>query len=269
MAKPMTVKSQLILDRDWNVKNGNTVLIPFDVVRGYLQFNFGDFYCNDLHTKFIYHNMMCAADLAKALNAWNATYDPLHNYDGKETVINLKSKGNEKTTESNTKTNNLTNTQTNNLTDTTTLTPDSTDNYTTSTATDGTKTTEYSSTYDNETLKKTGESVPTGGTKTEYHLKTTNQTTKTGTQTTTDTGTVGDSGNNETEYKTTSITKDGKTYTAHEIEINELEKGGNLGVTTSQQMIQSEVDMRLNPLTMQYLNKFAMMYFWYSGGEIE
>lgn len=315
MSKLMTVSEQLLKSQDFDVKNGNTILIPNNLVKAYLSYNYGAFYCNDLYGKFIYHNLMCAADLEKALAAWNATYDPLHNYDGSETVINLKSKGNEKTTESNTKTNNLTSQTTNNLSDTIThnttdtltnattdtntfnttetktLTPDSIDNYTTSTATDGTKTTEYSTSYDTENLKKTSESVPTGGTKTEYHLKTTDETrktgtetlgktgtetttktgtetnTKTGTQTTTDTGTVGDNGNNETEYKTTSITKDGVTYTAHEIEINELEKGGNLGVTTSQQMIQSEVDMRLNPVTMQYLNKFAMMYFWYVGGD--
>lgn len=249
----MTVKSQLILDEDWDVKNGNTVLIPFDVVRGYLHFNYGDFYCNNLHAKFMYHNLMCAADLAKALNAWNATYDPLHNYDGKETTVKLNSHGVE--TVSNERT------RTDNLTQSTDNTPDSTRNTVTSETTDGTKTTTYSSTYDNENLKKTGETIPNGGNKTTYNLKTNTTTENTGTQSTEDETTKS--------YLNATITHNGKTYSAHDVEINELEKGGNLGVTTSQQMIQSEVDMRLNPLTMQYLNKFAMMYFWYSGGEIE
>lgn len=35
---------------------------------------------------------------------------------------------------------------------------------------------------------------------------------------------------------------------------------GNIGVTTSQQMLQSEVDLRLNPLLMMYLDNFIKMY---------
>lgn len=238
---------------DWSVKNGNITLISSDIVKHYFIYNFGAFFCRDLYNKFVWYNVTCAPDFAKALNAWNATYNPLHNYDGKETTVKLNSHGVE--TVSNEKT------RTDNLTQSTDNTPDSTRNTVTNETTDGTKTTTYSSTYDNENLKKTGETVPNGGNVTTYNLKTNTTTENTGTQSTEDETTRS--------YLNATITHNGKTYSAHDVEINEIEKGGNLGVTTSQQMIQSEVEMRLNPIITQYLNRFASQYFFYVGGEIE
>lgn len=41
---------------------------------------------------------------------------------------------------------------------------------------------------------------------------------------------------------------------------------GNIGVMTTQQMIQSECDMRLNPVIKQYLDRFVYTYCIYIGG---
>lgn len=248
--KTPTVSQQIESSSDnWAVIYDGNTLISSDNVKHYLLYNYGDFLCKDLYNKFFWHNAIYAADFAKALNAWNATYDPLHNYDGKETSIKLNSHGVETVATEKTRTDLLT--------ESTDTTPDSTHNSVTAETTDGTKTTNYSTSYESETLKKTGETVPNGGTKTTYDLKTNTTRENTGTQTTEDETT--------TSYLNATITHNGKTYTAHDVEINELEKGGNLGLTTSEQLIQQEVDLRLNPITAQYLNRFAAMYLYYVG----
>ena len=59
-----------------------TVLISSTMTEQYLTYNYGEFLCSDLHNKFLLYNSMQAADLKKALDAWNATYNPLENYNG-------------------------------------------------------------------------------------------------------------------------------------------------------------------------------------------
>lgn len=80
--------------------------------------------------------------------------------------------------------------------------------------------------------------------------------TSTNTTTTQDTST-------ETEYKTTSLNN----LTAHEVEINSIHAYGNIGVTTSQQMLQSEIDLRKQYLTRMYLDMFCKKYMFYVGGD--
>lgn len=187
-------------------------------------------------TAWAVYESMHHSDFEKALDAWLAEYDPLHNYDGKEKTILLKSEG--KTTiiddgESHTA-------------------PDSTRNKVTTQATEGaqteTTTENEVTTYDSQTPrldnKSTVTSAPTGGEETIYNLKTDTETDNTNTR----------------ERTNTTITHDGKTYTAHDITINELEKGGNLGLTTSEQLIIQEVEMRLKPLIKMYLDAFIKEY---------
>lgn len=80
--------------------------------------------------------------------------------------------------------------------------------------------------------------------------------TETNTTTTQDTST-------ETEYKTTSLND----LTAHEVEINSTHAYGNIGVTTSQQMLQSEIDLRKQYLIRMYLDMFCKKYMFYVGGD--
>lgn len=67
----------------------------------------------------------------------------------------------------------------------------------------------------------------------------------------------------ETEYKTTTL----QDLTAHEVEINTNKTYGNIGVTTSQQMLQSEIDLRKQHLIAMYIDTFCKQYLFYVGGE--
>lgn len=159
-------------------------------------------------------------DFIKALDAWLADYDPLHNYDGEEISLDVKKEG--KTT--------LTNT------------PDSQHNKVTNRATVDAKTVVENdvTTYDSTTPRLDNKSTetPTGGTETIYDYKNTS----------------------DSERGETSMTVDGETISGNDISYHKLTKGGNLGVTTSQQMIQSEIDMRFNPLIKMYIDTFIREY---------
>lgn len=219
------------------LKKGTTVIKSADDVLNYFLCTFEYWKTpSPIATAWAVYESMHHSDFEKALDAWLAEYDPLHNYDGKEKTILLKSEG--KTTiiddgESHTA-------------------PDSTRNKVTTQATEGaqteTTTENEVTTYDSQTPrldnKSTVTSAPTGGEETIYNLKTDTETDNTNTR----------------ERTNTTITHDGKTYTAHDITINELEKGGNLGLTTSEQLIIQEVEMRLKPLIKMYLDAFIREY---------
>lgn len=63
------------------------------------------------------------------------------------------------------------------------------------------------------------------------------------------------------------LTVDDTTYTADNVHAELKKRSGNLGVTTSQQMITSEVDMRLNPLVIMYIDTFISEYAYCILGE--
>ena len=83
------------------------------------------------------------------------------------------------------------------------------------------------------------------------------------------TTTVSDSGTTTTtkDTDTKSLTIGDTTYTADYVEGETKSRHGNLGVTSSQNMIQQEIDLRLKPLLMLYLDEFAQTYLYYVGGE--
>lgn len=102
----------------------------------------------------------------------------------------------------------------------------------------------YTTTYDNATENRLESyDISTGKTSTD---STTTQNTST-----------------ETEYKTTTLND----MTAHEVEINTNKTFGNIGVTTSQQMLQSEIDLRKQHLIQMYLDTFCRQYMFYVGGD--
>lgn len=96
-------------------------------------------------------------------------------------------------------------------------------------------------TFDSETPRDDTKTINTGST----------ETSDSGTTTTT------------TDQSVKSLEVDGKNYTADKIEAETKNRHGNLGVTTSQQMITSEVDMRMNPLITMYLDEFITDYAYY------
>lgn len=69
----------------------------------------------------------------------------------------------------------------------------------------------------------------------------------------------------ETEYKNITV---GET-TAHEIETTTNKTFGNIGVTTSQQMLQSEIDLRMKHLIELYLEQFCKKYLFFVGGDAD
>lgn len=175
---------------------------------------------NPLDELWTVYQTMHHDDFIKAFDAWTADYDPLHNYDGTEISVDVKKEG----------------------TTTLTNTPDSTRNKVTTRATVDAKTVVENdvTTYDSTTPRLDNKSTetPTGGTETIYDYKNTS-----------------DSSRGET-----SMSIDGETITGNDISYHKLTKGGNLGVTTSQQMIQSEIDMRFNPLIKMYIDTFIREY---------
>ena len=105
----------------------------------------------------------------------------------------------------------------------------------------GMKTETQVTTFDSETPRDDTVTINTGST----------ETADSGTTTTT------------TDQSVKSLTVDGESYTADKIEAETKNRHGNLGVTTSQQMITSERDMRSNPLITMYLDGFISDYAYY------
>lgn len=103
---------------------------------------------------------------------------------------------------------------------------------------------EYTTTFDDTNPRLANKTETVGGTETIDDVYTTDTTT----------------------HETVTKTIDNDTITADNIHTEKEIKHGNLGVTTTQQMIQSEVDMRLNPLIQQYLDRFIYQYAFYAGG---
>ena len=223
MNEQMTVSYQVSdTTANFAVSSGGVTLISNDVVKNYLNFTYGDFLCIQLYNKFLMYNSMQAADLAKALAAWNSEYNPIANYDKHETNIDIYNHGdNTKTTHSDPEHNQITQTATNDAAN---------ENYVT--------------TFDSDTTRKESETKIKGGT------------------VTTNDNTVIE----ENVHTQTTMADGETTLYGDEIRKHENITEGNIGVMTTQQMIQSECDMRLNPVIKQYLDRFVYTYCIYIGG---
>lgn len=162
-------------------------------------------------------------DFLKAYAAWESNYNPLQNYDSKETNVYINNDGSE------------TNTTNHGKVDTTAA----------GSGTNTPTTQNYVTTDDSSSTRLESESKQTG--------TTTN--TESGSTTVTKTHTP------------TSLTIDSDEYTGDYVRGEIKSKAGNIGVTTSQQMLQSEVDLRLNPLIIQYIDAFVRDYAYYISEE--
>lgn len=209
-------------DENWAVVYNNVTLIDSDTVEHYLYDRYGDFYCARMWTKWETYNELHAADFARALAAWNAEYNPLDNYNGKETRINLDNYGAE----------------------TNDRTTDPSHNKVTNAALTGTESATYTTTDTSETERLEEKTTNSGGTETTDDLHETKTKTR----------------------ETSTLSIDGTSYTAHDVHGEIYTRAGNLGVTTTQQMITSETEMRLNPVQKNYLDRFIYMFASYVGG---
>jgi len=206
------------------IKKNNATIKTADDVLNYISVTYEYWKTpHDLVDAWVVYVAMHNDDFIKALDAWLADYNPLNNYDGTEISIDVKKEGNT----------------------TLTNTPDSQRNKVTTRATADAKTVVENdvTSYDSTTPRLDNKSTetPTGGTETIYDYKNTS-----------------DSARGET-----SLSIDGETITGNDVSYHRLTKGGNLGVTTSQQMIQSEIDMRLQPLIKLYIDTFIREYAYY------
>lgn len=119
-----------------------------------------------------------------------------------------------------------------------------THNKVTNQALSGTYTQHDTTTYDSATFRGESKDSQYGGTETIDDLHT----------------------EDKTSHSTVSKTIDSTSYSGDEINHEIEKKHGNLGVTTSQEMITSEIDMRLNPLAVRYLELFVAEFCSYVGG---
>lgn len=190
-------------------------------------------------------------DFRRAYAALYSEYNPLNNYDMTEKAIDLENHGETDRTRSVDSDHN-------------TVTVSNEYDYTVTTSADANDkpTTEhYSTTYDDVTApgRLTTSDISSG--------TSTQQTTADGdnnnTVTTDDMTII----NSET-HTPTQMTVDDTTYTADNIKSHELSRSGNIGVTTSMQLIQEEIKLRAKSLIYDYVYDFISRYTFYaSGGE--
>lgn len=193
--------------------SSNNVIISGDAVTDYLKYMYGDYkVMRLLHVAWGYYNAMHKDDFLRAYTAWTASYEPLDNYNGKETNIYLTNDGD------------LTSTTTHGKGITTTANSVANVNEVT--------------TFDDTNYRPEGKTTQTGNTVQQ------------------------DSGTTSVKdiHSTTTLSVDGTSYTADKVSAEIKDRHGNLGVTSSQQMILSEVNMRLYPLVQLYIDEFISEY---------
>lgn len=208
---------------DYKVKYGDITYISDDVVKAYFYHKYGDFYCTDLHTKFVVFQGIHTRDFARAFEAWSTVYDPISNYNSTEERAVIDSHG----------------------TETDTRATDPTHNTVTTSAIDGTKSETFTTTDTSATPRLDTRETNTGGTVTTDDLKTTNT---------------------KSRENTSITTQSGFTLTGHDVHGETITKSGNIGVTTTQEMINAECEMRLNPVQKNFLDLFIYEYACYVGG---
>lgn len=222
---PKTIDEQIssyydadIAHFDLKDKDGNTIVTGAEVL-GYFTNTYSGYKTQiTLFNLWDVYNAIYKPDFLKAYEASTLKYNPISNYDSKETNVYLTNEGKEKNEVKHGKT-------------------------TTNTANDVTNETKTTSDV-SEDYRNEEKTIQSGST------------------------TVADSGTTTTDItrEAKSLNVGEKTYSADEVRAEIKEKSGNIGVTTSQQMLQSEIDLRLSPIVMLYLDQFANTYFYYVGG---
>ncbi len=199
------------------ITDGTSTVITGAAVCNYLKMTFGEYKTlYPLANLWDMFNDMHKDDLLKAVDAYNANYDPLENYNGTEQNIYYDKHGN------------VTDTTTHGKTTTTTANDVETENSVT--------------TFESTTFRPDTKTKQTGST------------------TAADTGTTTNVKSHSSEV-TMNFDKD--IYTADNINAEIKKKHGNLGVTTSQQMITSEWELRKNPVLCMYIDMFVNQYAYY------
>ena len=228
------------------VSGGNTITIASSAdVINYIKFKYFNYTTPlDLTDCFTSYKAITLSDMLKAYHAYEMEYNPIHNYDRDEKNIRQKAIGTDTTTHTPnttvTRTPNITNATTHGLTQTTSYTNRETMNDVT--------------TYDSTNYRPDDKTTESGSTSTADTG--TDSTATTGTETTATTGT--DTTTNS--HTATSLTDDNTTYSGNEVEIATNKMSGNIGVMSTQQMLNAERDLRMSPIIEIYLDKFVNNY---------
>lgn len=187
-------------------------------------------------------------DFIRAYNALYAEYNPLNNYDMTEKSVDMQNDGDITRTRSTDAQHNKV-TTTNGYDYSTDTTADSTDRPTVE---------NYTTTYDDAT---TGRLASYSVNKGKTTQRTTADASDNVTEVTDDMTVL-----NVESHDTTQMTLDDTTYTADKINAHEMTRSGNIGVTTTQQMIQSTIDLYAKSLIYDYVYNFIERYTFYAAG---
>ena len=203
---------------------------------------------DDLFFKWSNYNAYKKPDFIRAYKALFAEYNPLNNYDMIEKSVDLTNHGETDRIHSD---------------NSDAVTTNVYDYKTTTTASDDNKPTtkNYTTTYESDAEGRLSSySEQTG--ETEQHTKA-DDADKNKTHIHNDTSSM-----QSEVHRETTMTVDDTTYTADNIDAHELSRSGNIGVTSSMQLIQSEIDLRRQSLIYDYVYDFISRYTFYaSGGE--
>lgn len=213
----------------WALYDGDIIIYSSVQILRYLN-KYLNFYCFDnLQESWEYYKNTKWLDYLRVYKAWQADYNPLHNYDRDELEYLTKDEG--KTTVTNTP----------DQTDTTTMPAVTTSN-------------NYTTTYDDTSKDRlTNYTVNKIGDGADYVTTTTTQ------------------GQNVSETIHEKESKElnnliNETITGDRIDVRHNVTRGNIGVTTSQQMLQSELDLRKQNLLALFLDDFVFSTCWRGGG---
>lgn len=133
------------------IKIDNTTVMESDITIGYLRSKYGLYNTlDDIEILWTLYATMTADDLKRSFETFYATYNPIDNYDGHETLIHIENHGTETTT------------RTDNLTETATA--------------NNVKNTDKITTFDSTNFRPSGETEQTGSTTTANNGTQTNAT---------------------------------------------------------------------------------------------
>lgn len=210
------------------LKDGDVIIYDDYDIKNYLK-RYNYFYCfDDINDDWEFYSKVKWLDYLKVYKAWQMIYNPIHNYDRDELEYLTKDEG--KTTVTNTP----------NQTDTTTMPAVTTSN-------------NYTTTYDDVSKDRL----------TDYTVNKIGNDNNYTTTTTSEGQNVSETVHAKESKELNNLIKE--TITGDRIDVRHNVTQGNIGVTTTQRMLQSELDLRKQNLLALFLDDFVYNTCWRGG----
>lgn len=191
------------------------------------------YFVGDFEAKYAVYVAIAWDNALKAYKALSIDYNPINNYDMTESSIDNKSQGETIYTK--------------------TQQPDS-KNVETHTMTGTTTTERYTTTYDDQSPRMEGYSEQYSGSYNNPSQSTETTTTQ-----------LGENYQATETHNEITITHEGQQITGDDITTHKLSRSGNIGVTTSQQMITSEIELRKHDIVRDFIKTFVARNAFYVG----